>query len=200
MKIDFRLAENVEKIRRQDSAIFTQLVESYSKHLFFAAKGLGLSDFDAEEMACKTWETFFEIAPKFQGKSHVRTFLFGIFYNKVREHKRSSFKDQLKDPIEDVLESRFATDGHWSSAYTIPSQDLEQGQYFLTFKAAVSECLENLPELQKQVFMHKHLVENDNEEICEILEVKEANLRQLLVRGKVRLRECLEKKDYGISS
>ena len=36
---------------------------------------------------------------RFEGRSHIRTFLFGIFYNKVSEHLRNRQRAEVNDPI-----------------------------------------------------------------------------------------------------
>ena len=43
-----------------------------------AARGLGFSTSDAEDLVQTVAATFLEVMPRFEGRSSVRTFLFGI--------------------------------------------------------------------------------------------------------------------------
>ena len=78
-----------------------------------AARGAGLSPQRAEDVTQGTFATFIEVVPRFEGRSHVRTFLFGILYKKIAEARRELQRDQKFDAIDDVVENRFKTDGSW---------------------------------------------------------------------------------------
>ena len=119
----------------------------------------------------------------------MRTFLFGIFYNKCSEAYRQNSKFESSDPIEDVMESRFAENDHWSNPVGRPEERVHQTQMLEIIKRGMEE----LPVLQKAAFNLKIIEEQSTEDVCNILEVSHTNLRQLLYRGKNRLRECVEK-------
>ena len=188
-KVNFSDKSLIEKIKNRDHEALSSLVEAYTSHLYKAGLGQGLSEEMAHEVTANTWTTFLEIVPKFEGRSHIRTFLFGIFYNKVSELRRSNYKFEKTDPIEEVIESQFEEDGHWCVDFKDPS-DISQNKELLSI---VQRCLEHLPDLQKSAFYLKHIVLEDTESILEILKITNVNLRQLIFRAKNRIRNCVEK-------
>jgi len=60
-----------------------------------------------------TFVTFIEVSRRFEGRSKVRTFLFGILYRKIAEARRAGRKQERVDAIDETIESRFRLDGRW---------------------------------------------------------------------------------------
>ncbi len=189
-KENFSSPEFIEKLKNRDNQALSQIVEAYTSHLFKAGLGMGLSEEQAHDTAHAAWTTFFEIISRFEGRSHIRTFLFGIFYNKVSELRRANLKFDKTDPIEDVMESKFESDGHWREGVMDPAIFAQSAQTV----GIIAKCLEALPFIQRAVFTMKVVEEEDTIDICNSLDISATNLRQLLYRGKNRLRECVEKK------
>lgn len=188
---NFSSPEFLENIRTGDTLAREQLVRAYTDHLYKAALGMGLSREQSNDVAHSTWLTFFEVVEKFEGRSHIRTFLFGILYNKVSELRRSNLKYAKTDPIEDIMESRFSNRSHWSQGWpSSPVKALENMQGL----SIIEECMDKLPELQRAAFQLKVVEEEESKEICNILKISSTNLRQLLYRSKTRLKECVERK------
>ena len=79
---------SVERIRRGDSDALRGVVESYLPHILNTARASGLTPERAEDVTQTTFATFLERASEFEGRSHVRTWLFGIFYRKMSEARR----------------------------------------------------------------------------------------------------------------
>lgn len=185
----FRSPEFLAKLQKRDELAVTEVVNAYTTHLYRAGMGMGISEEKVQDICHNTWATFFEILPRFEGRSHVRTFLFGIFYNKCSEAYRQNGKFEKTDPIEDVMESRFADNDHWANPISEPERHVNQSQMI----DIISECMEGLPVQQRAAFMLKVVEERDTDEVCNILGVTGTNLRQLLYRAKNRIRECVEK-------
>jgi len=189
----FSKPEFINNILKQDSLAITELVEAYSDHLFKACLGMGFAEDHAKEICHATWATFFEVVPNFKGGSHIRTFLFGILYNKVHEHRRTQKKHESYDPIEESFESEFLEDGHWMKPPTDPSKYCED----IELMKVIEKCLEHLPLNQRSAFTLKVVLEHDSEEICNELDISSTNLRQLLFRGKARLKKCIDNQLKG---
>lgn len=185
----FRDPDFLKKLQERDPGAVEEVVNAYNSHIYRTGMGMGMSEEKVQDICHNTWATFFDILPRFEGRSHVRTFLFGIFYNKCNEAFRQNGKFEKADPIEDVMESRFADNDHWSNPISEPERHVNQSQMIDIIK----KCMESLPIQQKAAFMLKVVEERNTDEICNILEVSNTNLRQLLFRGKNRLRECVEK-------
>jgi RNA polymerase sigma-70 factor (ECF subfamily) len=191
MTTNFSSKEFIERIKAGEDLARDSIVRTYTSHLYKAALGMGLSTEQSHDVAHSTWLTFFDVVHRFEGRSHIRTFLFGILYNKVSELRRANKKYSETDPIEDIMETKFEESGHWKEGLPgNPESVLESSQGL----DIISECLDKLPEQQKSVFQLKIVEEEKSEDICNILEVTATNLRQLLYRAKTRLRECVERK------
>ena len=179
----------IEKLINKDQLALELLVDEYTDHLFKASLGMGFSEEMARDLTNNTWLTFINVVSRFEGRSHIRTFLFGIFYNKVSELRRENFKYEKTDPIEEKLESSFLDDGHWSVEWSDPSQIAQNNDLM----KVVSQCMEHLSKMQRSAFYMKQVKEDENRIICQTLDISETNLRQLVFRAKISIRECVEK-------
>ena len=178
--------ELAARIRAGDAAAIQAVVQAYLQQILRAARGAGLDPDRAEDVTQATFATFIEKASQFEGRSHVRTWLFGILYRKIAEARRGLQREQKTDDIEDVLERRFKPNGTWAK----PPQPMKL--YSDNVRKFIEECLEMLPTAQRMAFVLREVQELTTEEICKILDVTNTNLGVLLYRGRNRLRECLE--------
>ncbi len=144
----------------------------------------------ADDVAQSTFTTFIETAQRFEGRSHVRTWLFGILYKKVAEARRAVGRDLQTDDIDQVVEQRFKTGGSWMQ----PPRPIDEQLYDTEVRQGIEECLEAVPSQQRMAFILREVQGLATEEICKILEVTRTNFGVLLYRARNRLRECLEAK------
>jgi len=59
-------------------------------------------------------------------------------------------------------------------------------------KIALDNCIKNLPEKYRIVFLMKNMQHYDTEEICNELDIKASNLWVIIHRARHQLRKCLE--------
>ena len=136
--------------------------------------------------------TFIQTLGRFEARSHVRTWLFGILYRKLSETWRAMKREHETDDIDDVMESRFAADGTWAR----PPRAADQDALDAEVRAHLSACLDGVPERQRMAFLLREVEGLTTKEICNVLEVSDTNLGVLLFRARNRLRECLEKRNF----
>lgn len=148
----------------------------------------GLSFDQAEEVVQSTWSTFFEKSENFEGRSHIRTYLFGIMYNKVKETWRSN-KKYTHDYDDSQIEKVFNENGAFKEIPKEPDQWLESKD----FHSILQKELEKLPENQRMAFTLKEIQGEDTETICKIMGISSTNLGVLIYRAKNNLRLSLEK-------
>lgn len=188
---NFSSLEFLTQIVNRDSSAIEKLVHTYTEALFKGALGLGFDAPTADELVQNVWAAFFDAAPTFKGTSHVRTFIFGILYNKAselrRDHKRF---DVSSDPIEKIIDERFAPDGHWAKPPIDPEQFLMASETM----SLIQKCIDALPTNQRMAFCLREIDDHGSNDICKILDVSVTNLGVLLFRAKNRLRECIEGK------
>ncbi len=180
----------IDQLRNRDPAALTVVIHAYTRDLYRAALGLGFDSVRASDLVQMVWTTFLDVASRFEGRSHVRTFVFGILYNKACELRRQENRLDTKDPIEDILDKRFDAKGAWMHPPINPEQFLIAAET----RALIEKCLDALPLAQRMAFTLKEIDENDSPEICKILGVTLTNLGVLLYRARNRLRECIEGK------
>ena len=178
------------RIRERDAQALEEVVRRYLPQILRAAGGAGLARQLAEDVAQDTFVTFIETAPRFEGRSHVRTWLFGILYKKIAAARRNLGRDDEMDDIEEVFEQRFDDAGSWMR----PPLPVDAEVYAAEVREGIDGCLDRVPTNQRMAFNLREIEGMDTEEICKILEVTRTNLGVLLHRVRTRLRECLEAK------
>ncbi len=182
--------ELAERIRARDPEALEAVVETYLPQILRAARGAGMNPQEAEDVAQNTFTTFVESAERFEGRSHVRTWVFGILYRKISETRRKLGKARQMDDIDEVFESRFDENGSWSQPPRAADVELEAKET----RQEISDCLEAAPPNQRLAFVLREVEGLSSDEICKILEVSSTNLGVMLFRLRNRVRECLEAK------
>ncbi len=178
------------RIRAGDREAIAGAVRTYLPQVLRAARGCGLAPQRAEEVTQETFKTFVETAPRFEGRSRVRTWLFGILYRKVAEARRDLARERRNDPIDEVFESQFDAHGSWLRPPRWPDAELESRETL----RQVQDCLDEAPSRQRMAFVLREVEGLSTAEICKILEVSDTNLGVMLHRLRNRLRGCLETK------
>lgn len=176
------------RIRARDRAALEAVVRAYLDQIVRAARGAGLTGPQAEEVAQETFATFVETAPRFEGRSHVRTWLFGILYRKIAEARRALGRERRADDIDAVMEDRFDARGRWQK----PPRPADDLLYAREIRESLEACLEEAPLPQRMAFVLREVEGLSTPEICKILDVTSTNLGVMFYRVRNRLRNCLE--------
>lgn len=167
-----------------------EVVRAHAGALLRSAQAMGLPEADAEELVQASFAAFLEAARRFEGRSSVRTFLFGILYHKALERSRLAGRELLTDPADRVFEGRFKWWGHWSRPPAGPEREADVKE----IAQLIARCLEALPGLQRAAFQLKEIEREPSASVRNILGVEDTHLRVLLFRARVKLRECIEDK------
>mgnify|MGYP000520267280 CR=1 FL=1 len=175
-----------------DSSI-EELVHAYTEPLLKGALALGFPLDEAKDLIQTLWLTFMEVRATFQGRSHIRTFLFGILYNKAKEKRRYDPKLVADDKIEDLVNSYFDERGRWIKPPKDPERFLQASQTM----RIIEDCIDALPFNQRTAFCLREIDDHGSDDICKIMDITGANLGVILFRAKARLRECIERKAQG---
>lgn len=178
------------RVRARDPEAIQSVVHAYLAQILRAARGAGLDSVEAEDVTQAVFVTFLEKASEFEGRSQVRTWLFGILYRKIAEVRRQLKRSSELDDIDAVLEARFNPAGSWMRPPRMPDGDL----YDREIRAGLAECLETVPEKQKAAFLLREVDGFSTDEICKVLDLTVTHVGVLLFRARNRLRECLEAK------
>lgn len=192
MDLNFSEPGFLGRLKSRERNTVRAVVDAYLPQLLRAARGMGFSLEAAEDLAQSTFLGLIESAPNFEGRAHIRTYLFSIFYNKVKEHLREVIKIEKNDPIDEVVESRFDQRGRWRR----PPADIEREIYGMEAGKSIRDCLGKLPDTQRIVFYLREVEEMSTQEICKKMDLSSTNIGVILFRARHHLRECLERKGF----
>ena len=81
-------AETNELLIKRDPAFLKSLFVDINPFLIRVCIANSIYSENADDIIHQTWETFLTNLEKFQGRSQIRTFICGILFNKIREHRR----------------------------------------------------------------------------------------------------------------
>ena len=187
------------RIRERDPEVLQAVTQAYLAQIFRSARGAGLDSKHAEEVTQATFTTFIEKAAGFEGRSQVRTWLFGILYNKIAEARRLLLRERQMDEIDDMVEQRFDSNGNWVN----PPRPVDLQLYASEIREFIEDCLQTVHTQQRMAFVLREVEGFSSDEICKILDVTHTNLGVLMFRVRNHLRECLEAKGvknsgYGV--
>jgi len=195
-------ARLVEALRRGREEAFLALVRRHQPSMLRVASTFVSSAAVAEEVVQEAWLGVLHGLDGFQGRSSLRSWIFGILTNcarsrGVREARSAPFSS-FTSPDEDepaVDPSRFLGadhprwPGHWASP---PEQWAEEKLANKETLEFVRQAIADLPPVQKQVITLRDVEGWTSTEACEALGVSEANQRVLLHRARSKVRARVE--------
>jgi len=185
----------LEGLRDRDPAAIREVVDQQGRRIFRAARGLGFSPSDAEDLAQEVFLTFLETLDRFEGRSAVGTWLFGILHHKAQERRRSHAREDSTDALEEAFEKRFDANGSWLR----PPVDADRLVESRETGEALRDCLAGLPAQQREVFQLRQVEDLSATDVARIVGGTTNHVGVLLHRARVRLRACLDGKGVGRS-
>lgn len=193
----------IARLLARDESAFRTLIERYHGALVRFVRNFVSSQASAEEIAQETWLAVLEGLARFEVRSTLKTWIFHIAANRaktrgVREGRSVSLSVLAEDTAPVVAPDRFSEKGAWTiplSPWTgeTPERDLDRKE----LRAELERALFALPERQRIVVTLRDIEGLDSEEVCQVLEISEANQRVLLHRGRSLLRTELEGRFSG---
>lgn len=181
--------EHIRNLRERKDGALEEFVNSYTQPLLAACYAIGFGKVDAEELVQETFVAFLSAIDRFEGRSQLKTYLFGILYNKASEMRRKQLRQESLDEIQEDFEKRFDSRGMWS----VPPKGPEEAALTNEIQAWIEKCAEGLSLHQRTAFFLKEAEGESSEAVCNILGVSYTNLRVLMHRARIKLRECLER-------
>lgn len=186
------------RLRARDEAAFRQLVRELHTAMISLARSFVKGHATAEEVVQDTWIAVITGLSGFEGRSSLKSWIFGILVNKartrgVREGRTVAFSDLGIEGDPAVDPGRFASSGMWRDPpgrwHDITPERIVAGRQMLEHAWA---ALETLPPAQRSIIILRDVEGLQAEEACTILGVSEANQRVLLHRARSRIRQAME--------
>jgi RNA polymerase sigma-70 factor (ECF subfamily) len=185
--------ELVARLCAGEEQAFLALVTRHNSSMLRLAGSFVSSQAIAEEVVQDTWLAVLRGIDGFAGRSTFRTWLLRILVNRatstgMRERRTVAVGDA--GPVLDS--SRFDATGAWMSPPQHWVEDSDERLLAEGLAERIHTALGELPERQRQVVMLRDVDGLSGAEVCQALEITEANQRVLLHRGRSHLRQTLE--------
>jgi RNA polymerase sigma-70 factor (ECF subfamily) len=190
---------DLEALRSGDEAAFRALIQAHHGPMLRLAMAYVRDPGVAEEVVQEAWLICLRSLGKFEGRSSLKTWLYGIVMNIARSRKRREarilpfaslwHRDDSDSRRPTVSASRFGRDGMWSSPPdSWPESKVLSGETMLRVKAAI----ESLPMKQREVITLRDVAGLDASEVCGLLSISAENQRVRLHRARAAVRRMLE--------
>jgi RNA polymerase sigma-70 factor (ECF subfamily) len=145
----------------------------------------------AKDLVQETFLTAYQKLSQFEQKSSLETWLFGILNNKILEHYRKKKSESQRITKFEEEEILFHKNGRWKKEWIIDEHfDSEETQN--TIIKFLKQCFSKLSEQYQKIFSLKFFSEKSTKEICQLCNVTEDNVWQVLHRGKLQLKICIQ--------
>lgn len=199
-------ARLVAALRRGEEDAFAHLLELYHTPLLRLAMIYVRNRAVAEEVVQDTWLGVIRGIDGFQERSSLKTWIFRILANQAKTRGQregrtipfSSLESPGDSPEPAVEPERFLDASHprWPHHWTTPPASWEgiPESRLLAREtlALVQEAIDVLPAAQRAVITFRDIEGWASDEVCELLEISEANQRVLLHRARAKVRRALE--------
>jgi RNA polymerase sigma-70 factor, ECF subfamily len=194
----------LSRLRAGEESAFDELVDKHHSALIRMAMGYVADREVAEEVVQDTWMAVIENLSRFEGRSSLRTWIFGILIHKakdrgIREKRHMTFSafESCEDDNEEALDpSRFHQRGEAAGHWAIPPQpwDDQTPEKLLASQQtinAMNSAIESLPRTLKEVLILRDVEGVEIKEACALLNITETNLYVRLHRARERVRKVL---------
>ena len=186
----------LERLRAGDEQAFETLVDRYNRSLRRVARSFVRTDTSADEVVQETWLGVVTGLAAFEGRSSLRTWIFRILVNRARtratrDARSLPFSALETDEGPAVEPAAFGADGRWISAPPRLDSDPETGLLSAELRRQLRQAVEGLSPDQRAVITLRDLVGLSAAEVCDLLELTDANQRVLLHRARARVRTAL---------
>jgi len=189
------------RLRAGDEEAFARVVDELHPRLLALATTFTSSSSLAEDIAQETWLAVIRGLPRFEERSALRTWIFGIL---VRRARSLAAREARRARIDLTMASVDGSTEEWSPGrgrvglwedrpvpwgLGDPSALVQSREALSVVESALAE----LPEMQRRVVLLRDVEDLDAVNVCNILEISETNQRVLLHRGRARIRRALDR-------
>jgi RNA polymerase sigma-70 factor, ECF subfamily len=196
----------LEALQRREESAFEELVDQYHVPLRRFALTFVRSPAVADEVVQETWLGVLRGIDRFEGRSSLKTWIYRILTNTANTRAEREGRtvplsalagvDGDDEPVVDT--SRFLDEqherwpGHWAAPPSRWDELPEEALLGHETLAVLRDAIAALPEMQRRVIELRDVEGWSSHEVCDLLELSEANQRVLLHRARSKARAALE--------
>ena len=192
---------DLNKNAEQESPLdeISEWVEEHGDLLYRFARCRVSSHELAEDLVQITFMSALKDWQRFRRDSSPKTWLVSILRHKIIDHyrrKKPVSLENFPDGGEAVTQSAIASEEMVQDTKSIrlnPEEILEHEELRQTLR----ECLDDLPERFKQVFVMRDLENESTENICKELDLSVSNFSVMMYRARLLLKDCFLKKGFS---
>lgn len=186
-------SELIELLIKKDRAGFHQAIKQYQPTMRALASRI-VGDGIADEVVQEAWISVMRSLPKFERRSTLKTWLLAIVANEAKTRLRKEKSTISLDSVEgENSPSLYDDNGNWR---TPPARWELNTPYAILTANELYMCIETtmnvLPPLQAGTLQLREIDNLSFNEICNILEISESNVRVLLHRARQTLYQVIE--------
>lgn len=184
-----------------DAAAFELLYRRHNAAMIRFCTGIVPTRASAEEVVQDTWVAVLGRIDLFEGRGSLASWIYTILLNKARNRARREGRTVFFDDQGDghALADAFDGRGHWRNIPELwedltPERHIE-GRSVLQHVEAI---IETLPSAQRAVLILRAQQELQPAEVCALLDISEGNMRVLLHRARIAVRNGLDRLNAGL--
>jgi RNA polymerase sigma-70 factor (ECF subfamily) len=193
----------IAALRAGDEQAFAWLLDRYYDTMLRVARMHVATKEAAEDVVQETFLGVIQGIGRFEQRSSLRTWMFRILVNRAktrgeregRTRPFSFFEQELGPGEPSVDPDRFLSDGRWAGFWGLPpaARHLPEARV-LAAEAGdrLSSAIDALPPAQRMVITLRDVDGFTAAEVCDLLELSEANQRVLLHRARSKVRNVVE--------
>lgn len=192
----------VRALRARDERAFASLLDRWYSPMLRLARSYVRSVAEAEEVVQDTWLAVLAGLDRFEGRSSLKTWIFHILVNRARTRARREARTTPLSEVRGPARSGETDSVDWlfhpervgplawhgrSPGADCPELRLEAEE----LRARIDAAIGTLPSRQQQVITLRDIEGWSAAEVCEILDLTEANQRVLLHRARLKVRDAV---------
>lgn len=203
----------IASLRRREDEAYMILTERHHGTMIHLALPLVGTHELAEEVAQEVWAAMWAGIDSFEGRSSLRSWLFGILFRRARSMARKENRSIAVSQVigtevdceSEALDRLFHSAGHpdaggWAMPPRRWNVSPEDELIEREMRRSIHNAINQLPEPQRSVVCLKDEEGWETGEIAEVLNRTRNWVRVVLHRGRLKIREVLAERFEGVES
>ncbi|WP_246075823.1 RNA polymerase sigma factor [Aliikangiella marina] len=184
----------IERLLAGDETTFESIFSQHYALMFSVAQSIAGTAI-ADEIIQEAWISALRALPKFEGRSSLKSWLMRIVANEAKTRRRKESRSVSLESMQDnwSTDPRFDGVSHWKDPSSQWHGDTPEDLLSASeLRDCIGKNIEKLPENQKVAMNLRDTGGLSMDEICNILNVTQSNLRVLLHRGRDKVLQVID--------